>query len=141
MALTENTPVPEETAKTAALPDDKYASDLPPESHDGIMYTISIVVALVVFVATGYFYWQNSIIDAKIEEVRAKTAEYQSKIDTLKKDPNVRAGELFASQKDAISRSITRSNAANYIREMGTIEKEYGFFFNGFSFSKDKVTT
>lgn len=141
MATPEKPPVSEETATIAESSDDKYASDLPPKSNDGPMYAVSGAIALVVLASTGFFYWQNSAKDAQINEIRTVTAGYQSNIDTLKKDPAVRAGELFASQKDAISKAIAKSNAANYLREMEKIEKEYGFFFNGFNFSKNKIST
>lgn len=40
-----------------------------------------------------------------------------------------------------MSQSITKSNAANYLREMNKIEKDFGFYFNGFSFAQDKIST
>lgn len=76
-----------------------------------------------------------------IAENRAKTQEYQRKIDVLKADSLVRAGELFIGQKEALSRSIDRSNAAKYVRELEKMQKEFGFFFTGFSYFQDKITT
>jgi len=111
------------------------------KSPDAFIYATSIVVALVVFFSTAFFFWENSRMDAKIQDIRSKTQEYQEQIEVLNKDPNVRAWELFFVQKDTISRSINQSNAANYIREMEKIEKDFGLYFNGFSFSKDKIAT
>lgn len=111
------------------------------KSRDTFIYTISIAVALVVFLSTVFFYWENSRMDAKIQDIRTKTQEYQGQIEVLKKDPIVRAWELFFGQREALSWSINKSNAANYVREMQKIEKEFGLYFNGFSFSQDRITT
>ena len=61
------------------------------KSRDTFIYTISIAVALVVFLSTVFFYWENSRMDAKIQDIRTKTQEYQGQIEVLKKDPIVRA--------------------------------------------------
>jgi len=111
------------------------------KSKHGLSFIISLITAIFVAAATGYLYWQNSKLDTQISEVQAKTQEYQSKIEVLKKDPIVRSGEIFFGQKENMSRAITKSNAAIYIREMDKIEQEFGFYFNGFTFSQDKIST
>lgn len=111
------------------------------KTHNGFMFTVSIITAIIVTSSTAYLYWQNSQLDAKIAELKGKTQEYQSKIEILKKDPLVRSWELFFGQKDSMSKAITKSNAAIYIREMDKIEKDFGFYFNGFTFSQDKIST
>lgn len=111
-------------------------------SGDGkLLLGASIVTLLVVAGLTGFFYWQNAKLTDKIAEIRGKTAEYQTKVEVLKADPMVRAGELFANQKEALSQAIYRSNAAIYVREMQKMQKDFGINFSGFSFALDKVTT
>jgi hypothetical protein len=61
------------------------------KSPDAFIYATSIVVALVVFFSTAFFFWENSRMDAKIQDIRSKTQEYQEQIEVLNKDPNVRA--------------------------------------------------
>lgn len=140
MTAPENMPESSEM-KTITEPNDAKTPEPRTKSNEGPMYVLSIIIALAVSASTGYFYWENGRMDAKISEVHAKTQEYQTQIDVLKKDPNVRAGELFFGQKEAISQTIAKSNAANYIREMDTIEKDFGFYFNGFTFTQDKIST
>lgn len=141
MAITETLTVPEEPETIIESSNDKHAANPPKKSNSGTLYVISIIIASLVVFSTAYFYWENSRMDSKIVEATAKTQEYQTKIEVLKNDPNIRAGQLFAAQKDNISKSITKSNAAVYIRELDKIEKENGFFFNGFNFSMNKIST
>lgn len=120
---------------------EKHAVEPAVAPKHGPMLFVSIGMMVAVLLLTGYFYWQNQQMDHQIAEIQAKTQEYQGKIDILKKDPIVRAGELFAGQKDAISKAITKSNAATYVREMDRLQRDFGFYFSGFTFAKDTINT
>ncbi len=102
---------------------------------------LSVVVFLVVIGLSGFFSWQNSLLGSQISDIRGKTSEYQTKANVLKSDPLVRSGELFAGQKDILAKAIDTSNAAIYVREMQKMQKDFGFYFNGFSFAQNKVTS
>ncbi len=141
MTTPENMPDSSDEQTISESKEPKLLDEPKVKSPDAFIYATSIVVALMVFLSTAFFYWENRRMDAKIQDIRSKTQEYQEQIEVLKKDPNVRAWELFFGQKDAISRSINKSNAANYIREMEKIEKDFGLYFNGFSFSQDRIST
>lgn len=130
MEKTDQTIVSEKTAGDASAVNTQFALTL-----------VSGLVFIGVIALSGFFYWKNTDMDRIIAENRTKTQEYQRKIDVLKADPLVRAGELFIGQKEALSRSIDRSNAAKYVRELEKMQKEFGFFFTGFSFFQDKINT
>ncbi len=94
-----------------------------------------------VILVTAYFVWQNYTLGNQIDVAKAEEQKYQSQIDILKSDPQVRAAEILANQKDSIAKSIEKSNAAKYVRELDQLHKDYGITFNGFSYSQNKVST
>jgi len=141
MVTPNTTPELEESQDISEKAADKNPTAPNPTPKYGSMIYVSFAVAAAVILVTGYFYWQNSQLDSRIAEVQAKTQEYQSRIDVLKKDPIVRAGELFSGQRDVIAKAIAKSNAATYVREMDRIQKDFGIYFDGFSFAQGKITT
>jgi hypothetical protein len=94
---------------------------------------ISGIFLLIICSLTGFLFWQQRTIEAKIQSTQSQLSEYQSKITLLKSDPQVRASEILATQKDVIEKTIEKSNAARYIRELTTLSSLYGVAFNGFT--------
>lgn len=141
MALIENLSANDAVDSQSSDSSSKVMTPTQNKPKNGLLFTLSVVMAMVVASSTAYLYWQNSKLDTQISELQMKTQEYQSKIELLKKDPIVRSGEIFFGQKENMSKAIDKSNAAIYIREMDKIEKDFGFYFNGFTFSQDKIST
>ncbi|MDD2745755.1 MAG: hypothetical protein PHU93_04415 [Candidatus Gracilibacteria bacterium] len=141
MALIENMAANDAVDSSSQDSSPKVMTAVQNKPKNGLMFTLSLVMVIGVASATAYLYWQNSKMDTKIAEIQMKTQEYQTKIELLKKDPIVRSGEIFFGQKENMSKAIDKSNAAVYIREMDKIEKDFGFYFNGFTFSQDKIST
>jgi hypothetical protein len=127
-----------ETLKDAGSLQEKASSGM--SSSKKTTY-ISGIFLLIICSLTGFLFWQQRTIEAKIQSTQSQLSEYQSKITLLKSDPQVRASEILATQKDVIEKTIEKSNAARYIRELTTLSSLYGVAFNGFTFSQNKVST
>ena len=99
-----------------------------------------LILALVIGATIGLFFLGKNV-DHQIAVSDRLTAEYQTQIDTLKKEPLLQGAEILARSKDEIKKNITRSNPATALRELDRIHKDYAIQFTGFSLAKDVITS
>ncbi len=116
--------------------------EIPQKNTTNLPTILAFTLLLGVLIITGFFYFRSMTLESERANIVKEMSEKQKSIDTLKADPKVRAAELFSLNKETIEKTITASNAANFVRELERIHAdENNLTFNGFIYSAGKITS
>ena len=109
----------------SALPLTRDASTKVEGGKVAVKYPIFIAGSFLVFIVlvTGYYYWTNYQAEKVLDQINSEKAEYESKIQVLKSNPDILAAEILMTKEAEIKKTIELSNPAIYIRELERIYK------------------
>ncbi len=136
--------MPDETLQIISSRDDTASKpqEISPKSTANLPTILAFTLLLGVLVITGFLYFRSMTLESERTTIMREMAEKQKSIDMLKVDPKVRAAEIFSLNKGTIEKTITASNAANFVRELERIHAdENNLTFNGFNYSAGKITS
>lgn len=102
---------------------------------------ISIWVFIFVLLLSIGFYFYNSVLNSKIENIQSEISTIENNIKTINEDEKVKLYTLMVANKTFLDRYKYLSNVPEFINNLALLSKNYKVAFDGFSYSSSEIVT